>query len=137
MYNRIVLVGFLGRDAELKFTQTGKAVVNFSMATTRKWRGNDGELKEETQWHKIILWGDRGEKVSPYLLKGKLVVVEGRSTQRSWEDRDGNKRYTTEVVGDQVTLLSQKGSSEPDNQQQIERPAEGVRPLEDEDDIPF
>lgn len=103
--NKVILLGHLGRDAETKFTPSGVAVTNFSLATSRRWKDQQsGEWKEETEWHRIVLW--RSENISNYLLKGKQVYVEGRLQTRSYEDKEGRKVYTTEVVADDVILLS-------------------------------
>src|SRR5205814_4279355 len=95
-------------DAETKFTPSGVAVSNFTLATNRRWKDQQtGEWKEETDWHRCVLW--RSENVSNYLLKGKQVYIEGRLQTRSWDDKDGQKRYTTEVVCDDVILLGGRG----------------------------
>jgi single-strand DNA-binding protein len=103
--NKVILLGHLGRDAETKFTPSGVSVTNFSLATSRRWKDQQsGEWKEETEWHRIVLW--RSENISNYLLKGKQVYIEGRLQTRSYEDKEGRKVYTTEVVADDVILLS-------------------------------
>jgi len=108
--NKVILLGHLGKDAETKFTPSGVAVTNFTLATSRRWKDQQsGEWKEETEWHRVVLW--RSENVSNYLLKGKQVYVEGRLQTRSWEDKDGQKRYTTEVVCDDLILLGGRGDS--------------------------
>ena len=108
--NKVILLGHLGKDAETKFTPSGVAVTNFTLATSRRWKDQQsGEWKEETEWHRVVLW--RSENVSNYLLKGKQVYIEGRLQTRSWEDKDGQKRYTTEVVCDDLILLSSRGDS--------------------------
>src|SRR5689334_1517382 len=106
--NKVILLGHLGKDAETKFTQGGVAVTNFTLATSRRWKDQQsGEWKEETEWHRCVLW--RSENVSNYLLKGKQIYVEGRLQTRSYDDKDGQKRYTTEVVCDDVILLGGRG----------------------------
>jgi len=108
--NKVILLGHLGKDAETKFTPSGVAVTNFTLATSRRWKDQQsGEWKEETEWHRIVMW--RSENVSNYLLKGKQVYIEGRLQTRSWEDKDGQKRYTTEVVCDDLILLGGRGDS--------------------------
>jgi len=108
--NKVTLLGHLGKDAETKFTPSGVAVTNFTLATSRRWKDQQsGEWKEETDWHRVVMW--RSENVSNYLLKGKQVYVEGRLQTRSWEDKDGQKRYTTEVVVDDLILLGGRGDS--------------------------
>ncbi len=102
--NKVILVGNLGKDAETRFTPQGAARTTFSVATSRRWKDQQtGEWKEETDWHNIVLW--RSENVATYLTKGKKVYLEGRLQTRSYDDKDGNKRYSTEVVADDVILL--------------------------------
>jgi single-strand DNA-binding protein len=106
--NKVILLGHLGKDAETRFTPSGAAVTNFTLATNRRWKDQQtGEWKEQTDWHNVVLW--RSENLSQYLQKGKQVYVEGRLQTRSYDDKDGNKRYTTEVVADDVILLSGRG----------------------------
>jgi single-strand DNA-binding protein len=106
--NKVILIGNLGRDAETKFTPSGAAVTKFAVATTRSWKDQQSnEWKEETNWTNIVLW--RQENVANYLTKGKQVYVEGRLQTRSYEDKDGKKVYTTEVVAEEVILLGGRG----------------------------
>jgi single-strand DNA-binding protein len=103
--NKVILVGHLGRDAETKFTPSGVSVSSFSVATNRRWKDSQtGEWKEETDWVKVVLW--RGENVAQYLTRGKQVYVEGRIQTRTYDDKDGKKVYVTEVVAEDVILLS-------------------------------
>jgi len=107
--NKVILLGHLGRDAETKFTPGGAAVTRFSVATNRRWKDQQsGEWKEETDWHNVVLW--RSENLSTYLTKGKQIYVEGRLQTRSYEDKDGKKVYSTEVVADDVILLGSQGA---------------------------
>jgi single-strand DNA-binding protein len=107
--NKIILLGHLGKDAETKFTPAGVAKTTFTLATSRRWQDKQsGEWKEDTTWHNIVLW--RSENVANYLLKGKQVYVEGRIDNRSWEDPQGQKRYMTEVVAEDVILLGGGGA---------------------------
>src|SRR5690349_3853578 len=109
--NKVILVGNLGKDAETKFTPSGVAKTNFTVATNRRWKDQQsGEWKEETTWHNVVLW--RAENLANYLQKGKQVYVEGRIDNRTWEDKEGQKRYITEVVADEVLLLGGGGRSE-------------------------
>jgi single-strand DNA-binding protein len=106
--NKVILVGHLGRDAETKFTPGGVAMTRFSVATNRRWKDKDsGEWKEETDWSNVVLW--RSENLANYLTKGKQIYVEGRLQTRSYEDKDGKKVYSTEVVADDVILLGGQG----------------------------
>ena len=107
--NKAILVGNLGRDPELRHTNSGMAVCEFSLATSESWTGKDGQRQEKTEWHRIIVWGRRGETVAKYLSKGRQVYVEGKIQTREWQDRDGNKRYTTEIVATNVVFLSNQG----------------------------
>jgi single-strand DNA-binding protein len=140
--NKVILVGNLGRDAELRFTPGGAAVATLSLATTEVWNDKGGQRQEKTEWHRVVLWGKQAETLNEYLVKGKQIYVEGRLQTREWNDKDGNKRYTTEIRGDRVVLLSGGGGGG----QRREAPArqtadtgetpEPVAPLND-DDIPF
>jgi len=106
--NKVILLGNLGRDAETKFTPSGIARTTFSIATTRRYKDSQtGEWKDETDWHNIVLW--RSENVANYLTKGKQVYIEGRLQSRSYDDKDGNKKYIPEVVADELILLGGRG----------------------------
>jgi single-strand DNA-binding protein len=106
--NKVILIGHLGRDAETRFTPSGVARTTFSVATSRRWKDQQtGDWKEETDWHNIVLW--RSENVAQYLTKGKQVYIEGRLASRSYDDKDGNKKYVTEVVADELMLLGSQG----------------------------
>jgi single-strand DNA-binding protein len=103
--NKVILIGNLGKDPELRYTPGGSAVVNFPIATNERWKDKEGNPQERTEWHNIVLWGRLAEIANDYLRKGSPVYIEGRLQTRSWDDRDGNKRYTTEIVGVQMQLL--------------------------------
>ncbi len=106
--NKVILVGHLGRDAETAYTASQTAVTKFSVATNRRWKDQQsGEWKEETNWTNVVLW--RGENLAPYLTKGKQVYVEGRIQTRSYDDKDGKKVWTTEVIAEDVILLGGRG----------------------------
>jgi single-strand DNA-binding protein len=108
--NKVILLGNLGKDAETKFTPNGVARSTFTLATSRRWKDQQsGEWKEETDWHNILLW--RAENVANYLLKGKQVYIEGHLQTRSYEDKDKQKRYFTEVVCDDLILLGGRGDT--------------------------
>ena len=108
--NKVILLGNLGRDAETKFTPAGVARTTFSVATSRRWKDQQtGEWKEETDWHNVVLW--RSENLGNYLTKGKKVYVEGRLHTRSYEDREGKKVYTTEVVAEDLILVGERGEA--------------------------
>jgi single-strand DNA-binding protein len=107
--NKVILVGNLGRDAELRYTPGGAAVATLSMATTETWNDKSGQRQEKTEWHRVVLWGKSAESLAEYLTKGKQIYIEGRLQTRQWDDKDGNKRYTTEIRGDRVVLLGGGG----------------------------
>ncbi|MCX6640916.1 MAG: single-stranded DNA-binding protein [bacterium] len=96
--NKVMLIGNLGRDPELKATASGTQVTTFTLATNRRYKDKSGEFQEETQWHNIVAWGNQAEFIASYMKKGSRVYVEGRLTHRSWDDKDGQKHYMTEVV---------------------------------------
>jgi single-strand DNA-binding protein len=107
--NKVILVGNLGRDAELRYTPGGAAVATLNLATTEVFKDREGQKKEDTQWHRVILWGKTAETLQDYLTKGKQIYVEGKLQTRKWKDKDGNDKYTTEIRGDRVVLLSGGG----------------------------
>ena len=107
--NKVILLGNLGRDAELRYTPGGAAVATLNLATTEVWNDKGGQRQEKTEWHRVILWGKQAETLQEYLTKGKQIYVEGRLQTRQWDDKDGNKRYTTEIKADRVTLLGGGG----------------------------
>ena len=107
--NKVILVGNLGRDAELRYTPGGAAVATINMATTEVWNDKVGQKQEKTEWHRVVLWGKSAESLTEYLTKGKQIYVEGRLQTRQWDDKDGNKRYTTEIRGDRIVLLGGGG----------------------------
>ena len=109
--NKIVLVGHLGADPESRFTPSGVAVSTFNMATNESWKNKEGEYEDRTEWHRIVLYGRAAETASEYMKKGQLAYVEGRIRTRSWEDKDGMTRYTTEVLGDRFTMLGRKSEN--------------------------
>lgn len=104
-----MLIGNLGKDPEIRFTAGGQAVANFSIATTERWKGKDGNTEEKTEWHNIVVWGKLAELCREYLHKGRPVYVEGRLQTRSWDDKEGKKRYTTEVVAQTIQFLGGRG----------------------------
>lgn len=111
MINKAILIGNLGSDPEVRYTQSGAAVANFTIATTEKWKGQDGQMQEQTEWHRIVAFARLGEICGEYLSKGSKVYIEGRIQTRKWEDKDGNSRYTTEIVAREMKMLDSKGAS--------------------------
>ena len=150
--NKVILLGHLGKDAETKFTPNGVARTSFTIATNRRWKDQQtGEWKDVTDWHNVVLW--RSENISSYLTKGKQVYVEGRLESRSYEDREGQKKYVTDVVADDVILLGGGGGAREGgeySQQPVSMPrsaqrgqAQPAAPADDmnqgisDDDVPF
>ncbi len=138
--NKIILIGNLGADPEVRYTTSGTAVANFRIATSEEWTDrNSGEKQSRTEWHRVVAFARLGEICGEYLHKGKQVYVEGRLQTRSWEDKDGNTRYTTEIVAREMQMLGPA----PGKQQQGQEAFEGREGLRDEplnmpeDDIPF
>lgn len=107
--NKAIILGRLGADPELKYTQSNAAVCNLSIATNEKWKDKNGEVQDRTEWHRVTLWNKAAENAAKYLAKGREVYIEGRIQTRSWEDKDGNKRYATEIVGDRMQFIGGKG----------------------------
>jgi single-strand DNA-binding protein len=103
--NSVNLIGHLGKDPEVRYTGGGQAVANFSLATSDTWKDKNGEKQERTEWHRIVVWGKQAEHCGEYLRKGRLVHIEGRLQTREWDDKDGQKRYTTEIIANRVTFL--------------------------------
>ena len=131
--NKVVLVGHLGGDPETRFTPSGAAVANFNIATNESWRDSNGELQDKTEWHRCVMFGKSAEMSGELLKKGQLVYLEGKLQTRNWEDKDGVKRYTTEVVCDIFTMLGRKM----DNNGGRATPVDAVDDVDDEDDLPF
>lgn len=107
--NRVMLIGNLGADPELRYTQGNQPVLSLRLATTESFNNRAGERQERTEWHAVTLWGKRGEALSKFLSKGERIFVEGRIQYRQWEDRDGNKRWSTDIVATNVILLGGRG----------------------------
>jgi single-strand DNA-binding protein len=105
MINKVILVGNLGQDPELRYTQNGKPVANFNLATSEKYRNKSGELVENTEWHKIVCFDKLAENVNEHLEKGKRIFLEGKIQTRSWEDQDGNKKYSTEIIARDIKFI--------------------------------
>ena len=134
--NKVTLIGNLGQDPEVRFTGSGKAVANFSIATTEKWDGG-----EKTEWHKVVVWGKQAESCKEYLSKGRQIYVEGRLQTRQWEDKTGNKRYTTEVIAQRVLFLGGRAGAGADTEDSAPSFApqqkDGTPGFAVDDDIPF
>jgi single-strand DNA-binding protein len=132
--NKAILIGNLGSDPELRYTNNGTAVAELRIATGRKYTKSDGTAVDETEWHRVIAWGKQGEICKEYLTKGRKVAIEGRIQTRQWEDKEGNKRYTTEIVANQVEFLGGNGGNNGGNQQE---PPTAEETFGNDDEIPF
>ena len=111
MINKVILIGNLGADPEIRYTQNGAPVATFRIATTERWKGQDGQMQEQTEWHQIVAWRRLAEICGEYLSKGSRVYIEGKLQTRKWQDQNGNDRYTTEIVAREMKMLSPKGTS--------------------------
>ena len=127
--NKVILIGNLGKDPEVRYLDNGVAVANFSLATTENYKNKEGERVSQTEWHNIVLWRGLAEVAEKWLKKGSSVYVEGKIRTRKWEDKDGNTRYSTEILGDNMTMLGGKPSSE--------IPVEVAPATDKKDDLPF
>lgn len=114
--NKVMLIGNLGKDPEVRYTTSGTAVASFSLATSERFKNRNGDWEDRTEWHNVTLWGRLAEIAGEYLAKGRTVYIEGRLQTRKWQDRDGRDRYTTEVVADKMQMLGGKGEGGPGRQ---------------------
>ncbi len=137
--NKVILVGRLGQDPELRYTPGGAAVTTCSVATNEVWKDQDGNKQERTDWHRVVFWRKQAELAGEYLRKGSRLYVEGRLQTRSWDDKDGNKRYTTEVVADRLEFLDARGEAGDADSTPVSQANESSAPpaMNDEDDLPF
>lgn len=129
--NKVILVGRLGGDPDMRYMPNGKAVANMTVATSESWKDKDGQKQEKTEWHKVVMFDKVAEVCGEYLKKGREVYFEGRIQTRKWQDKDGNDRYTTEIVAKEMQMLGSKN----DAPQGSESPTDGTPP--DMEDIPF
>ena len=146
--NKAMIIGNLGVDPEIRYTQSGTPVANLRIATNETWTDKGGQRQERTEWHRVVVFGRTAENVGKYLTKGRQVFVEGRIQTKEWEDRDGNKRYTTEIVAQNITFLSGgsggggggRGYDGPSYSEADMGPSGGESGFDqsfDDDDIPF
>lgn len=135
--NKVMLVGNLGKDPEVRHLDNGKAVANFPIATSETYKNKQGERVTNTEWHNIVLWSPLAEIAEKYLQKGNQVYVEGKLTTRSWNDQNGNKRYTTEILGKELTMLGSTGDKPTQTDQDIQNFEKSGVPVDDSDDLPF
>ena len=134
--NRVFIVGRLGRDPEVRYTNSGDAVANLSLATSETWKDKNGERQERTEWHRIVVFRNRAEFAKEYLSKGRMLAIEGKLRTRSWDDKSGNKRYTTEIVATTLTTLDGRKDRAGKMEQ---KPPETLQnnQEEEEEEIPF
>jgi single-strand DNA-binding protein len=133
--NKAILIGNLGADPDLRYTPGGQAVASFSIATTERFKNKEGEQQERTEWHNIVCWGRQAEIANEYLKKGSPVYIEGRIQTRSYDDKDGIKRYRTEIVTRQMQLLGGRPQAGQQKETSTSQPDKGT-PVDD-DDLPF
>lgn len=129
--NKVFILGNLGKDPELKFTDSGKAVCNFSVATSERWKGEDGEKHENTTWHNVVVWGKMAETIKEFFSKGKEIFIEGRINNRSYNDKDGNTKYVSEIVASSFSFTSSKSDQPSDGK------VKGMAQSAKDDDLPF
>ena len=127
--NKVILIGNLGKDPEVRYLDSGVAVANFSLATTENYKNKEGERVSQTEWHNIVLWRGLAEVAEKWLKKGSSVYIEGKIRTRKWEDKEGNTRYSTEILGDNMTMLGGKPS--------FEGATSTTQESDSKDDLPF
>lgn len=130
--NKVMIIGHLGKDPEMRYTPSGRAVTTFNVAVSRSWNSSDGERRSETEWFKIVSWGNLAEICNKYLTKGQQVYIEGRLQTRRWEDKEGNPRKSVEVVANEMTMLGDRRDKGQSNDSYEDAP-----PDIDEDEFPF
>ncbi len=136
--NKVILIGNLGKDPEVRYLDSGVAVANFSLATTESYKNKEGERVSQTEWHNSVLWRGLAEVAEKWLKKGSSVYIEGKIRHRKWEDKEGNTRYTTEILGDNMTMLGKKDDNSSDAPESTVTTAEeSVPEAEKGDDLPF
>ncbi len=141
MVNKVILIGRLGADPEVRYAQDGAMVTNFNLATDEQWKDKNGEKVQKTEWHRIVTFRKLAEICGSYLAKGRLVYIEGRLQTRNWDDKDGNKRYTTEIVASNMQMLERKEQGAYQSNGRAERQGNGISSPAgsaiSEDDVPF
>lgn len=142
--NKVMLIGNLGADPELKYTSGGQSVLKMRLATSEKWKDKDGQMQERTEWHSVVLWGKRAEALAKFLVKGKTIYVEGRIQSRQYEDKDGVKKYATDINANEVLLLGGRSDGGGESRGAQQSNARGGQPKREEpadefvdDSIPF
>ena len=137
--NKVILIGNLGKDPDVRTLESGTKVANFPLATTESYKNKSGERVDQTEWHNIVLWRGLAEVAENYLKKGNQVFIEGKIRTRSWEDKEGNKRYTTEILGDNMTMLGSRRDmdySETKDSKAVSQ-TDAAEPASQDDDLPF
>ncbi len=139
--NKVILVGNLGANPEVRYTQGGQTVANLRLATTERWTDRNGQKQEQTEWHRVVVWGKQAEIVSQYLTKGRQIYVEGRIRTRQWQDQQGQKRYTTEIVAQTIQMLGSRQDAAPREDAAATVPPDEAATTDfgggPDDDIPF
>lgn len=142
-YQNVTILGNVGRDPEVKYAASGSAIVNVSVATSRKWKSQDGEKHEETEWHRITFFGKSAEIIGEYVRKGNRLFVTGYLKTRKWQDKDGADRYTTEIIGENFQLIDRNDGGDreeapaPRAAKPAAKPQRAAPPPDGDDDIPF
>jgi len=134
--NKVILLGNLGKDPVVRSLESGAKVASFSLATSRTYKGQDGKAIDETEWHNVSLWGNLAELAEKYLTKGRQVYIEGRLRTRQYEDKEGVKKYTTEIIGENMTFVGNKPDSGDAGGRREQEPADSASSMV-EDDLPF
>jgi single-strand DNA-binding protein len=135
--NKVMIIGHLGRDPEMRYTPSGRPVTTFTVAVSRSWNTADGERRTETEWFNIVAWGNLAEICKQYLYKGQQVYIDGRLQTRRWEDKEGQKHTSVEVVANEMMMLGDRRDSSGQTQEASEQPGEIPEPMADEDEFPF
>lgn len=137
--NKVILVGHLGKDPEVRHLENGTAVANFTLATSESYKDKEGNRIDQTEWHNVVVWRGLADVAGRFLKKGSQVYVEGKLRTRSWDDQSGNKRYTTEIVADNFTMLGRKDEQSSGGNTSVapSSPAGNSAPVDEADDLPF
>ena len=135
--NKVMIIGHLGRDPEMRYTPSGKPVTTFTVAVSRSWNSGDGERHTETEWFNIVAWGNLAETCKQYLTKGQLVYIEGRLQTSKWEDKEGQKHSSVEVVANEMTMLSERRDNNHSNESGAASPTDEGAPANNEGEFPF
>ncbi|MDO9040930.1 MAG: single-stranded DNA-binding protein [Desulfocapsaceae bacterium] len=146
MLNKVMLIGNLGKDPELRYTQSGTAVATFNVATTDRYKDKDGQMQETTEWHRVVAWAKLAETCGEYLHKGSKVYIEGKLQTRKWQDQNGNDKFTTEIVAREMKMLSPRGGAGDDTsygggggsqEHTYSEPPQGMMGGGGRDEVPF